>query len=249
MPPATASKGATPGDFDMYLLAQTWAPRFCCTAQERCTTVSWAFSASHLSLHGLWPGYSTPRGQAIYPADCPTKAKLAVDDLPRHFVDVAPSYCAYDAEKHKPQLGSLGVHEWRKHGTCSSLEPARYFGEAVRVIEGLSGPGGAQMFDRGTPKALVEKVGSSEGVPAAALRMSYAKRVAVRVDKHCRLEEVTSCWAKQPDGSVGEQVHCPAYVLESPRNSLRDDACPNVLAVKLGQCLAADQKRSGGARR
>ena len=36
----------TPGDFDIYLLAQTWAPQFCCTKSDRCTTVSWAYSAS-----------------------------------------------------------------------------------------------------------------------------------------------------------------------------------------------------------
>ena len=31
-----------PGDFDIYLLAQTWAPQFCCTKSDRCTTVSCA---------------------------------------------------------------------------------------------------------------------------------------------------------------------------------------------------------------
>ena len=36
----------TPGDFDIYLLAQTWAPQFCCTKSDRCTTVSCAYSAS-----------------------------------------------------------------------------------------------------------------------------------------------------------------------------------------------------------
>ncbi len=35
-----------PGDFDIYVLAQTWAPQFCCTKSDRCTTVSWAYSAS-----------------------------------------------------------------------------------------------------------------------------------------------------------------------------------------------------------
>ena len=30
------------GDFDIYLLAQTWAPQFCCTKSDRCTTVSCA---------------------------------------------------------------------------------------------------------------------------------------------------------------------------------------------------------------
>jgi len=53
---------ANPGEFDLYLLAQTWAPQLCCVKSERYTTVAWAFSAKHLSLHGLWPGYTVPRG-------------------------------------------------------------------------------------------------------------------------------------------------------------------------------------------
>ena len=45
------------GDFDVYLLAQSWAPHFCCQHADRCHTVPWAFSARNLSLHGLWPNY------------------------------------------------------------------------------------------------------------------------------------------------------------------------------------------------
>ena len=37
----------TPGDFDLYVLAQTWAPQFCCTKSDRCTTVHRAFSANN----------------------------------------------------------------------------------------------------------------------------------------------------------------------------------------------------------
>jgi ribonuclease T2 len=238
---------AQAGDFDVYLLAQSWAPRFCCGHPDKCSTVSWAFSATHLSLHGLWPGYTQARGGQTYPMNCASKAKLVVSDLPRHFVDIAPSYCGYNTERHAPELGSLGIHEWQKHGTCTSLEPSTYFTEAVRVVESLSGPAGAKTFDRGTPKVVLAKLGSSDGVPANELRLSYAKHVGVRVDKNCRLEEVTTCWAKQPDGSVGEQVHCPEHVLKSPRNNIVDGACQRVLVTKLGQCLAGELKRAQAA--
>jgi hypothetical protein len=119
--------------------------------------------------------------------------------------------------------------------------------EAVRVVESFSGPGGAKKFDRGTPTVLTSKIGSPEGVPANVLRLSYARHVAIRVDKHCRLEEVTSCWAKLPDGTVGSQIHCPEYMLKSARNSIVEGSCPNVIVVKLGQCLAAEQKRAAAA--
>lgn len=232
------------GDFDIYLLAQSWAPKFCCGQPDKCTTVSWAYSASHLSLHGLWPGYAKARGGKTFPSSCESKAKLNVSDLPRHFVDVAPSYCGYNTIKHAPELGQLGVHEWHKHGTCTTLEPARYFAEAVRVVESLTGPGGASKFDRGTPTAIIAKIGAAEGIPANELRLSYAKHVAVSVDKHCRLQEVTTCWRKEDDGRVGEQIHCPEHVMRSSRNSLNEESCARVSIVKLGQCLAGELKRA-----
>ena len=40
----------TPGDFDLYVLAQTWAPQFCCTKSDRCTTVRCAYRLTTLSL-------------------------------------------------------------------------------------------------------------------------------------------------------------------------------------------------------
>lgn len=235
------------GDFDVYLLAQSWAPRFCCGHPDKCTTVAWAFSATHLSLHGLWPGFTKARRGQTYPSSCESMAKLVVSDLPRHFVDIAPSYCAYNLAKHAPELGQLGVHEWKKHGTCSSLEPALYFSEAVRVVESLTGPGGASKFDRGTPTAVVAKIGAA--VPANELRLSYARHVAIRVDKHCRLEEVTTCWAKREDGRVGEQIHCPDHVLKSARNNLADGSCASVNIAKLGQCMAHELTKAPNAKR
>lgn len=227
------------GDFDVYLLAQTWAPTFCCTAPSKCTTVSWAFSATHLSLHGLWPGFVEPRGGGrTFPTNCANDARVIVGDLPRSFIDFAPAYCAYDGAKHKPLIGQLGLHEWKKHGACTSLAPAQYFAEAVRVMEGLKSPSGVPMT-RGTPPAVKASLGSVHGVPETTLRASYAKSVAIRVNRRCQLEEITTCWTKSADGAVGEQAHCPAHVLQSARNSLRGQKCPSVLVPKLGQCGGA----------
>lgn len=99
-----AMAAPTPGDFDVYLLAQTWAPQFCCTKSERCTTVPWAFSAKHLSLHGLWPGYMTPRGKETFPADCATKARLFAQQLPREYVDLAPAFTKWNQETHSAEV-------------------------------------------------------------------------------------------------------------------------------------------------
>ena len=150
-----------PGDFDIYVLAQTWAPQFCCTKSDRCTTVSWAYSARHLSLHGLWPAYSAPRDGAPLPMDCAVKAALVFEQLPREYIDLAPAFTRWNAELHRAEVGALGKHEWLKHGTCSGLAPAQYFGEALRAMQSLPG-------ERGTPRALLAAVGGRVGTPIAA---------------------------------------------------------------------------------
>ncbi len=76
-------------------------------------------------------------------------------------------------------------------------------------------------------------------VDAAALRREYGRRVAIRGDKHCRLSEVTSCWAKAPGGTVGPQIDCPPHVMggrDSPR-------CSKFVINELGKCLAGDGQK------
>ena len=219
-----------PGDFDIYLLAQTWTPTFCCQHADRCyTTQPWAFSATHLSLHGLWPGFSQPRdGNQTFPANCEAAARLFPNFLPREYIDVAPSFATWNPAERKAAVGDLAKHEWRKHGTCSGLAPDAYFSEALRAMAQLPG-------DRGTPSALTKAVGGT--VDEAALRTAYAKRVALSADKHCRLTEVTSCWEKLADGKVGKQVDCPEHVM---RGRGRGQSCSQLRVSLLGQCLVGD---------
>ena len=127
---------------------------------------------------------------------------------------------------------ALAKHEWKKHGTCSGLAADQYFNEALRAMSLLPG-------NRGTPKLISEHVGGA--VPATELRGSYAKRVALKADKACRLSEVTSCWAKRPDGTVGGQIDCPEHVMRG-RDSPQ---CASYKLTALGQCLAGDGQKKG----
>ena len=102
-----------PGDYDIYLLAQTWSPHFCCkNTADRCSTVPWAFSARHLSLHGLWPSFAVPRADgskrgALSPMSCTYKAALLTSQLPREYVDMAPSFTKWNAKEHRAEVGEL----------------------------------------------------------------------------------------------------------------------------------------------
>jgi ribonuclease T2 len=147
-----------PGAFDIYILAQSWSPHFCCMSADRCTTVPWAFSARHLSLHGLWPSYAAPRPNGTKygspsPTLCNYRAALTASQLPRDYIDLAPSFTKWNSAEHKAEIGALAKHEWLKHGTCSGLTPDGYFGEALKAMKYLPG-------DRGTPALLSEKAGA-----------------------------------------------------------------------------------------
>ena len=47
------TSSGVPGDFDMYLLAMSWAPRFCCTNNKQCRNEGME-DTDDLSVHGLW---------------------------------------------------------------------------------------------------------------------------------------------------------------------------------------------------
>jgi len=105
----------TPGRFDYYAMALSWSPSFCATNRDpdQCD------SGRKLGfvLHGLWPQY-----EAGYPEAC------SRDPLPGA---VRGRYAAiYPSEK-------LIGHEWKKHGTCSGLDPAAYFALSARLKEQL----------------------------------------------------------------------------------------------------------------
>ena len=68
-------------------------------------------------LHGLWPQYE--RG---FPGDCQIGRRPYVpDNVIEDAMDVMPS---------KPLI----IHEYRKHGTCSGMEPSRYFETARAAV-------------------------------------------------------------------------------------------------------------------
>ena len=60
----------TAGDFDVYVLAQSWSAEFCYSHRDYPGCIkptSW--QRVNLTLHGLWPQYSTDRGGDGHTAD------------------------------------------------------------------------------------------------------------------------------------------------------------------------------------
>jgi ribonuclease T2 len=74
-------------------------------------------------LHGLWPQY-----EVGYPSECRLSRRPFVpENVISSMLDIMPSR-------------GLVIHEYRKHGTCSGLDPARYFETARRLFSSINIP-------------------------------------------------------------------------------------------------------------
>lgn len=102
-----------PGQFDYYALVLSWSPTHCATAQRgrddlQCNRRDGR--RYNFVLHGLWPQYE--RG---FPNSCPTRERPFVPNrIIDQMLDIMPAK-------------GLIIHEYKKHGTCSGLDPAGYY--------------------------------------------------------------------------------------------------------------------------
>jgi ribonuclease T2 len=115
--PAHAQRGGgTPGEFDFYVLALSWSSGFCTVEGDAKGIDQCAIGRGNsFVLHGLWPQYE--RG---FPSDCAAERN--------------PSRIAMDAAKGVYDSEGLARYEWRKHGTCSGLDPRAYFLAARQAV-------------------------------------------------------------------------------------------------------------------
>lgn len=113
------------GQFDYYTLTLSWSPTYCATKDNggdpQCSPRDgrpYAFV-----LHGLWPQYE--RG---WPQSCRTRERPFVPrPLIDRMLDIMPS----------PRLV---IHEYKKHGTCSGLDPEGYFDLSRKLYEKIAIP-------------------------------------------------------------------------------------------------------------
>jgi ribonuclease T2 len=168
---AAQAKGPrdTPGDFDFYTLAMSWSPSYCATNRDP----NQCGRGLGFVLHGLWPQHE--RG---YPSEC------GVQRLPESIrQEYAPIFAS-------PRLAA---HEWRRHGTCSGLDPATYFKLSAQMKDSLRIPAAFQR-----PASPVR---ASPGELVQAFRAANPGMVVNAVLPFCRdggrlLSEVQVCYNK-----------------------------------------------------
>lgn len=114
----TKSQRHVAGQFDYYQLVLSWSPTHCAGNGRGDTDTQCGVKRKRpygFVLHGLWPQYD--RG---WPEFCTTRGRPYVPNgVIEQMMDIMPSR-------------GLIIHEYKKHGTCSGLDPATYF-KASRI--------------------------------------------------------------------------------------------------------------------
>jgi ribonuclease T2 len=128
--------GAETARFDFYLLALSVAPAFCEDEPQRkrafaqCRALSaTGFTATPLTLHGLWPNRTDRR----HPAYCAGGAGGAFCSLPP--LRLPPDTRARLGQVMPASADCLDRYQWAKHGSCSGLAEDVYFATAAALTE------------------------------------------------------------------------------------------------------------------
>jgi ribonuclease T2 len=187
------------GQFDYYALVMSWSPTHCSTPEgeddaQQCSRRDGRRYA--FVLHGLWPQYE--RG---YPESCRTRKKPFVpQSVIDGMLDVMPSK-------------GLIIHQYRKHGTCSGLEPDGYFDlarqlfKSIRIPDRFVNPFETQYL---SPEELVDDlVDSNPGLKPDMVAVSCG-------GSGNRLREVRICFTRE-----GQLRSCGAN--EDERKLCRSD--------------------------
>lgn len=178
--PAQDRRQNTPGEFDFYVLALSWSPSYCASAQERgrtgkSTQIQCGGERPYsFVVHGLWPQY-----EKGYPEYCQQPAPRLNRGIVSMMLDLMPA-------------PGLIFNEWDKHGVCSGLSPHAYFETTRKARAAVKIPEEFLAVE-------AEKTVTPAEVEEAFIKANpglTAESVAVTCDR-TRLTEVRICMDKQ----------------------------------------------------
>lgn len=130
-----------------YTFAASWSPEFCkgretqARHRSQCSGRNGRFG---FIMHGLWPD-----GQRIWPQYCPTQRRVSPTQARRNFC-MMPS-------------ARLQQHQWVKHGSCMTRDPATYFRISRIYWDFFRWPD-------------MDRLSREEGLTAGRLREAFAAR-------------------------------------------------------------------------
>jgi ribonuclease T2 len=196
------------GQFDFYVLAQSWPAEFCFSHQSYpgCQHPT-AWQQTNLTMHGLWPNYNQMQGgNHDWPQCCQSTYGSSITSSEMN--PILSALQTYWPSEQNPNpngdwSNSLWQHEWGKHGTCSGLPVTKYFQAGVNL---------AASATLATPGLITNNIGST--ISASALQSAYNNGSPCSPNSDCMvgtscksgyLVGITTCWNKSM-----QQVICPA---------------------------------------
>lgn len=191
-------KAGTQGSaqFDYYLLSLSWAPNYCAAHPGDQSSECRQGNHTAFVLHGLWP---SSNDDPMKPVSCGA-ARPVASDIVRHML-------AYFPDK------GLIQHEWQKHGTCSGLSSAQYFGQVEQAYKSIHVPQRYVTLDH----AQSVDVGQMEEDFSKA---NHAPEAAFRVSCHAsELVGIEVCLSKSLDFQA-----CPSIARECRSRQVRMNA-------------------------
>ncbi|CAN6199914.1 unnamed protein product [Urochloa humidicola] len=156
-----AVSSSTAEEFDFFYLVQQWPGSFCDTRQGCCFPDT-GKPAADFGIHGMWPNYANCGRRGHHQTDQDLAGTMLGDDVAAVFSAAAgrrgkcwPEFCddgnalglwairdlVKSLDQSWPTLSCEGggrsfefwSYEWKKHGTCSNLEPHDYFARALAL--------------------------------------------------------------------------------------------------------------------
>jgi ribonuclease T2 len=205
------NKSVLDKEFDYYLLALSWSPAYC-RFNPRNNVQCNGKQTYRFVIHGLWPNKIKQRS----PIFCQTTKNKINKAIVDNVFPYMPS------EK-------LINHEWRKHGSCSGLDPEMYFIYSIKLYQKIKFP---EIFYQSNDHALTAsdlRLALKQANPA--LEQHDSVRIVTKNQKrnsHKIFQEIRICYNK----TLTAPINCPFPKLTQP-NTLLDIIAPNKGKVKV----------------
>ncbi|MBB6254621.1 ribonuclease T2 family protein [Nitrospirillum iridis] len=191
-----------------YMLVLSWEPEFCylhgdghpeCAAGDRATS----FGATHPTLHGLWPQWSSACSLSAKDNDPTWKDRV----LP----PLSPAVQTTLAQVMPGIASGLALHEWQKHGYCSGLPADQYYSLAGGMVKALGDGKAGALLANATGKGVTRKAVCD--ALAADFGEAARQSAVLGTGKAAFLTQITFTLKAADDGSTALDA---AHLAESP---------------------------------
>jgi len=211
------------GDFDLYILEQSWPAKFCDNQPSRGCKQPTPYMRVNLTIHGLWPSYTTQRRGSKWPQCCATTegVEMEANVFHRFSSRLQNSWPDFKKAQVSPR-NSIWEYEWGKHGTCAGTTQMEYFEAALDMSDELGTPPPINLAARGG--------GQGSTVAKHAVEAHYGNGPCV-VGQDCmvvlecqdgELLSVTTCWDTNYNS-----IMCPLSIIQGKQRR----KCPQSIFI------------------